>query len=492
MPPFVSVYLDYEPFPHTGQEAFWEACGFRKGPEGWYRSTHVEPHPITGEPRVVSDTPIARHAALVGPAGIGKTMTGTAAMIMNAIEFPSKYLILAPTFQNHMKMTTLPEYEYRLEVMDRQFRRQYKKPLVRRTADGAIFHKTDREINLMPTVPEIPVGSTLFYRGTDDVDYLYGPTLGGIHFDEPGLMVEDAATIGRDRLRAGVGAQQAIYTFTPKGSKRHWTSRDFGPQLAVAMAALERGEIGIGNHPTHPVFTMRAEDNRMLTEEELAERRVRAEQSRRGYQEYHGVWLDEGGLIFEMFNPTDHVRAMPADIRLVRYAGGIDFGLSSPTVVIVVAEDSNGRRWWCREFSRRQCSDLELLTACRKYMDEFPGIRFFADPHSPEWIKRLRQNYAIPVWAAKPDVDARVSIMWEFLAPRVDGIPGIRFTPECVDSIAEVESWSWKPTRSGGGVVTYDDVEPHAHWCDAGGYAMVALGKGVAEPVPCGMVGVRS
>ena len=462
------IYLRYEPLENTGQRAFWEACGWRKGDQGWYR---------------LPETPRATFLALIGGAGIGKTKIGANATVLNAIEFPANYLIVAPTFQNHMLMTTLPEYRGVLEGLNRDSLAQTGRPFIKLTADGSTYHKTDRMIELVG-------GSIFFFRSAEEPENLYGPKLGGFHADEAGLIKEEAITILQDRLgRDGgkVGAQQGIFTFTPKGSKKHWSNRYFGAQYERAKAAMERGEPGAGegrgDWARYPVFTLRVKDNPHIVAWQVEDRERRALESPLAYREYYGEWADMGGLIFEQFDYATHVRPVPERTTWVRYAAGVDFGMSAPTVIIVLAEDQNGRIWWCREFDRTQCSNRDLVGACRGVMDDFPGIQFYCDPHNPEIIKGLRANM-IPARKAKADVNARVTLMWDRLAKMPgDNLPGLYVTPDCVNSIAEFEAWSWKATASVGGVITYDDVEPHAHRMDAGGYAHLALGRQYV-PIP--------
>ena len=400
--------------------------------------------------------------------------------MMNAFEDPGYYLVLAPTYQNHMLMTTLPEYRDRLGTMHKESLRATGKPLVKLTADGNVYHKTERSITIHAG-EEGQEESTFFFRSTEEPENLYGPNLKGLHADEAGLFREEAYDVALGRMREDTPHRQAIFTFTPKGSQKHWTSREFGPQLKVAKAALERGEIGVGFHPTRPVFTMRMEDNPALAKDYFENMARRAEISVVGRQEYLGEWVDVGGLIYETFCDK-HIRPVAEGTRFVRVAGGIDFGMQAATVVIVIAEDVNGRYWWLREFYQPRCNDAGLIDACYRYMHEFPYIKFFCDPHDPDMILKLRRA-GVPARKAKADVNARVTTMWRLLEFAADGLPGIFVTPGCPYSISEFESWSWKEgTRYMGGV-HYDDVEPHFHCMDAGGYALGEMPAGV-EPTP--------
>lgn len=439
------VYFEFEPLPGTAQEAFWWAC--------------TNP--------VLTERP--GFPALIGAPGVGKTHCGGAANMMNGIEYPSVYQVLAPSYRNHMLMATLPKYKEFLWSLHQQSLKEFKKPFISLTADGKIYHETKQQI-------ELTNGSVFYFRSTDDPDKLYGGTMGGIHADEAGLMPEQVVAILPARLRAPGTPQQFIVTFTPKGSGKHWTNRWYGRQVKQAKEALARGEPGLGIDRDYPVFGLNMKDNPNNSARMIARLEEESKTNPFARQELYWDWMDVGGLIYAAFQESTHVRPKPLDLIFTRYAAGIDFGMSSPTVIEVAAEDTNGRRWFTGEFSRTFCSGEQLLKACFDTMDQYPGIRFYCDPHDPAKIDWLRRNM-VPAVKADPSLNSRVTLTWDYLTIKPDGLPGLFYTPDCVNLIAEAESWSWKATAGPGGQVTYDDVEPHAHHSDAAGYAMVALGR---------------
>jgi len=451
----MSVRLEYTPFRGTAQEAFWEACGWRRHGTEWFRDL-PDDHPNI-------------YPALMGPAQIGKTQIGAAATILNALHYPAEYIILAPTYQNHVLMTTRPKYESFLNSLHQQSIANREPSPVVLTADKKIFHETKKQVELRAGDRGNEY-SILHFRSTEDENNLYGPTLGGFHADEAGLMPGSVRNVVQDRV--GVGARIGVYTFTPKGSRRHWTNFVFGPQYRRARELLERGEAGVGEHPLYPVFTMRAEDNPILRKEVLRDRAERSTQDKKAWQEYHGDWLDEGGLIFETFDSAVHVRPM-GDHRLIRYAAGVDFGSTAPTAMIVAGEDVSGRTWFTHEFYEPRCSEGRLLRACYGLMEMYPGIHFFCDPSGKDERKFLRMH-GIPAQAAENSIDRGVSRIWELLA--VQGTePGMYVTPDCVNTISGFESWSLKASSSFGGVVKYEDVEPHFHEMDVVRYSALGL-----------------
>lgn len=415
-----------------------------------------------------------RFPALVGPARIGKTRTGAAKLISYAIEYPAKYFVGAPTYQNHMKIATLPTYENLLE---------YAIDIVDLTDDGRMYHKTDQCIRLKPTVRGKP-GSRIDFRTVDDPGRMWGAEYAAYHLDEAGQMAEEVPAILEPRLTAQDGPRQGIATFTPRGDKRHWTWRYYGRQYEQAIALAEEWKTGWVGEGDFPVATLTIEQNPWLDPGLLKHLKEQAKGSALRRQEYYGEWFESGGVIYEDFDPNLHVRYLPKDAVIKRVAAGVDFGLSAPTVIIVVGEDQNGRLWWLHEFYQPKCDWRTLVQECDRLRMLYPAICFYCDPNGKTEIKQLRMPHGFPAFPANNEVNARVTRIWDLLSRDGSSMPGMFVTPGCSFSISEFLGWSWKEGKGLSGNVMYDQVEPHAHCLDAGGYATVALLERYDSPMP--------
>lgn len=437
----MDVYVDYEPLKGTAQEDFW-ACD-------------------------------KLYQAYAGPAGIGKSLSGAAKLITLALLYPRDYVVAAPTWHNHLLTATLPTYEKLIPPESVEF-----------TAEGKVFHRTDKKITLKTVQwrPRKPGGlSHLWYRSTEEPEGFYGGNWGGFHFDEAGGMPERAMEIARFRMRDSSGPLMGLFTYTPRANKKHWTYSLFGKQYEKAQEMLFKGEKRIVvDDPLYPVFSLHIENNPYLPKDVLAEAKRRAEVSKLARQEYYGEYIDVGGTVYESFDPNVHVRLMPDHVGFVRVVAGVDFGRQAPTVIIVVGQDTKGYLWWCHEFYRAQCLPSDFLTACAEIRAKYPAIQFYCDPSGKTDIQMMRR-YGIPAYKANNSLDARVGRIWELL-DRKSGIPGMFVTPECAHSIDEFQSWSWRENITRSDVVRYDMVEENAHCMDAGGYATVALGN-LFEPM---------
>lgn len=141
--------------------------------------------------------------------------------------------------------------------------------------------------------------------------------------------------------------------------------------------------------------------------------------------------------------------------------GGIDFGGVSPTALVVGGLDGGGRAWAVAEFYRHQATLDEVAAAmadleARHGRSVDPGgsgrLRWIADPSGKAEIAKLR-NMGFEVSKARHgnSLELRVQLMGARLNLGPGKLPGIYFTPECPNLIAEVEGLMWRRTRLTGG-----------------------------------------
>jgi len=405
------------------------------------------------------------YPALIGPAQIGKTQTGAAKLLVYAFQHPANYLVAAPTMNNHLRTAVIPKYEELLFPAIEA---------VRLTDDKHIYHKTDSCIRLRAG-PRGDGTSTIWFRSAEDPTNLWGPSYAAWHLDEAGQIHDDAVAIMQDRLTAkGAMPLQGIITFTPRGDRKHWTYLYYGQQIEKALQMAANWETAWVPHDTYPVATLTPWQNAWLPPDTVKQREERAGQSRLRWQEFYGGFLESGGLIYGNFDPNVHVRRLPENHRIVRVAAGVDFGRVSATVIIVIGRDEAGRLWWLHEFYRPNIRTHELYEEIAHVRMKWPNIQFYCDPSEPASIDNLRYN-GVPARKANNSVNLRISKISDLLERDGSSLPGMFVDPSCAYSISEFQSWSWKEGRGIEGDAGYDQVEPHAHCLDAGGYATLAI-----------------
>ncbi len=317
----------------------------------------------------------------------------------------------------------------------------------------------------------LPNGSTIHLAAADslDEDRLRGMNLAGLRMDEVTLgRQEGAFHIASASVRDLRFPLQRKLTGTPKG--RNWTWRLFSGQ---PLAGSEQ----------FIAHSQDAEDCGFLPEGWVEERAAEmggwdAPMAR---QELLAQELEMAGQVHPQFRRDVHVRALPIDSQgrehnggartrtdgtsqrsggaLKQRLGGIDFGGVSPTALVVGGLDGGGRAWAAAEWYRHQSSLDELAQAMADLQEAHAqgaagsrSLRWIADPSGKAEIAKLR-NMGFEVSPARHGnrLNLRVQLMGARLNLGPGKLPGIYFTPECPNLIAEVEGLMWRRTRLTGG-----------------------------------------
>jgi len=408
--------------------------------------------PLPGTAQVDFLNSTAPAPAFMGPAQIGKTGTGAAKVISDALTHPgAHYVIVSPSYRAHTIKTALPKY---LALLP--------KGTLVPTAAGEPYHTTEQRILLFN-------GAMLHFSSAEEGDNYYGPSVRITHLDEAGLF-EDAAIFDVAAARS----DQIIATFTPKKDRSHWTYDIWGRQYEKALEALHEGKPGICEHPLYPVFTMRMEDNPAIPRRRLQLIRQRAEYSWLARREYTGEYLNIAGPVYDSFDPHTHVRPHSGLLRPV--TGGVDLGTTAATCIVVAGRTESGRIHVRREFWQERCGETELIMAIRELERAYPGIHFYVDPGDAgrTQIERLRR-LGVRAHVADNSVHNRVTTIWELLAKDGSGAPGLTIDPGCTHVIEQFTNWRWRRGKTPGDSILWTDVEPHAHAADAAGYAILGL-----------------
>ena len=308
----------------------------------------------------------------------------------------------------------------------------------------------------------LPNGSTIHLAAADslDEDRLRGMNLAGLRMDEVTLgRQEGAFHIASASVRDLRFPLQRKLTGTPKG--RNWTWRLFsGQPLAGSKQFIAHSQD--------------AEDCGFLPEGWVEERAAEmggwnAPMAR---QELLAQELEMAGQVHPQFRRDVHVRAMVYNGQqhrtlagngqggakdgmgsgLKQRLGGIDFGGVSPTALVVGGLDGGHRAWAVAEFYRHQATLDETARAMAELQERHKVRRWIADPSGKAEIAKLR-NMGFEVSPARHGnrLNLRVQLMGARLNLGPGKLPGIYFTPECPNLIAEVEGLMWRRTRRTGG-----------------------------------------
>jgi hypothetical protein len=422
----------------------------------------------------------ARTPAFIGAARAGKTMTGGGKGFSNVLTYGSNLLAIAPRWDQVRGILV----EECLKIIPKE--------LVWPTGDGGLFHETQKVIRILDLRAleqgRKEPGPVIYFRSGEEPGAIYGFTCGTVWIDEAPQMAEE--TFGAAVERCSQRPNQLFATFTPKAGRQNWANKKWA--LGYREQVENKRGIRLLNPDTQsPAWLMEYTDNYTLPRawREMQEANLGLDTAY-GRQELLGEVVDFAGLVFDMFDPKVHVQILPEEFT--RVAGGIDrAALGGITAIKVGGLTPSGRVYSFFEWGKKQATLEEIAEVCAALQVDprcaGRGLRFYMDPNPQgEFEIATLVAHGVPVDRAlkKDMMDASIRLMWERMRLRADGFPGYFIHPRCPQTIAQYQSWSFREGRSGGGVISYEDVERHGKdYIDAERYMMVGLlaGQGQGE-----------
>jgi phage terminase large subunit-like protein len=275
-----------------------------------------------------------------------------------------------------------------------------------------------------------PTGRQIFLRSADRAERLQGLNLAWAWADEASQL--RTARVWRtlsERLRCPKARRKCLYaTTTPDGL--NWLIREF-------------------RNPEQRGFVVRASTESNTHLDPDFARRLRSVYG----EEYSAQYLD-ARVIEVKGNVWPYVPAihnMPREEmtrRCVRYFGGVDWGYTNPSALIIGGIDGDGRWYLVDMWYKRQCDRSEVARVAKKMQKVWGVERWFSD-HDPEGISQMQRvvdakmEAACRVERAAKSVLDGVHYVRSLFAVRGDGKPRIYVEPTLRDWIREVEGYSF-------------------------------------------------
>lgn len=290
------------------------------------------------------------------------------------------------------------------------------------------------------------------FGGNDEKsqDLIQGITLAGVYLDEVALMPE--SFVNQALARLSVTGAKVWMNCNPENPS-HFVKREF------IDSYQRRGFL-------HIHFVL--DDNLSLSDE----RRGFYEKQWTGvfYRRYIlGEWCLASGLVFSSFDRS-RMTISGFDVKdySAFYVAG-DYGTTNPTAVLLIGYNAHlgvfdviAEYYWDSRARMRQKSDNEYVADIAGFVEGYPVQTAFFDPSAASLIKALRDARVFP----------------RLMQADNDVLPGIRFTSmlfsmgklriaeRCVNTIRELESYSWDEEKSQKtGVDTV--LKENDHTCDA-------------------------
>lgn len=376
----------------------------------------------------------ARHVCMGAGIAGGKTIGGVARSIRAAYGEIGDHQIQTP----NLGFITAPTYVMLRDATLRTFMEM---------ADPFIKNFYRSEMRAVMTN-----NSEIVFRSASEPDRLRGPSISWWFGDEAAMYTKRVWDVMVGRTRQYGKAGYKWLATSPRG--RNWIWKEF--------VETPKKDYELINAPTWA--NPHLEDDYIL--DLLA---TYDEDTRR--QEIEGEFIANRGVIYSEFRRELHVTRPPRHDEWDYVVAGVDFGYNNPSVIEVVGQNSDGyKRVLYEDYARRRTDD-ELARVAAQLRDEFQIDTFFCDPSDPPAIAKLVEAGCHAV-TADNEVLAGISEVKRNLR-RLHGKPVLTVSPECANTIAEMEQYEWLVDKGGG---TRDKPrKSFDHAMDALRYALMGL-----------------
>jgi len=196
-------------------------------------------------------------------------------------------------------------------------------------------------------------------------------------------------------------------------------------------------------------IVMPAKDNHFNPPEFLEELESLTGVARLRY--YDGLWVGADGLVYDKFLRSHHVRDWERPERFEKgQIIGVDDGYTDPFVVLDYGIDPDGQYWCRNEIYESKLTQPEKIDAVKRlWRGDCPVVVDSAAPDLIESMRRAGIN-AIPCDKGQGSINYGIGIVQSLLAKEGEnGEPWLSYSPNCVNTIREKESYEWKPGLSG-------------------------------------------
>lgn len=340
----------------------------------------------------------AKVTAFIGGIRSGKTYVGIIWAISQAQVPGQTVLIVAPTYP------MLRDIDWRLTL-----------DLV---GEAGIPYRGEMTIELVN-------GGRLLFRSGTEPDRLRGLGVNAALIDEAAYCPESVYNIVLGRVSLDPGFVRIVTT--PRG--RNWLYRRSG-EMQIERASTYDNR---ANLPGGYIEALEASYSANFARQELL-----------------GEFVAHEGLVYDMFDQSKHVKPT-GELMLTakRWVLGVDEGYINPAVVLVLAATNDGVHV-VHEWYRRGEIQSAVVSTCASFAESYRPEAIVVDSSAAGLIAALRDAdlpavaHRQPAGQTLSGVKAGIARIQAMLATDP---PRLTVAPECVCTIAEFESYSWKEGR---------------------------------------------
>ncbi len=359
---------------------------------------------------------IARFVLWIGGRGCAKTSSGVFKLLNYLVEWPgATAIIVGPTFPQ-LRATTMRAFF------------DWTPPewiLYKNLAGDQMF------VDIL--VPDAEIPSRVYFRSNTNPDAIRGMWCSISWIDEAADCGEELFDILTPCHREPGYPYQTILTGTPRGY--NWVYR----RLVDSRARL-------GSRVS--AYFARSQDNPYLPEDFVPDLIAQyGEGSQMFEQEVLGKFVTFQGMVFPNFNDETSIRPLPDDMKFKRVHGCTDFGLTDPSVILLIGEDPSGRYWAFKEFYQGRAQGSQFMALHAQWQAQEKVKRFWCDPHAKIEIATMRAAQ-IHVAKGNASIETGIRIINDLLVEKPGG-PGLIITPDCPNLIREMLAYSHTPQTRG-------------------------------------------
>lgn len=294
----------------------------------------------------------ARHKALSGGFGSGKTTCNVVQGLAYALENPGSRGMWVSATYKLLGRSLLVEWDH------------WSRLVTNAVGQDIVSNFNRSEMRL-----QFVNGSVIWFGTANEPDSLYGTDLAWFGGDEIALWKKRAFDNMLDRLRQPGFEHKCWATYTPYG-KGWWC--DYFEDAGLANSEL---------------FRISSRDN-PVTSQDYIDSLASRYTGKWALQYIEGVPQEFEGLIWGGLIGCDYGGDLPAKWK--RIVGGVDWGWTNPSVLLLVGEDLDGRPWTFGEDWETMRHPEAMADAAVKLQEQYPVDTWYCDPSEPGNIATFR------------------------------------------------------------------------------------------------------
>jgi phage terminase large subunit len=333
---------------------------------------------------------------------------------------------------------------------------------------GSVLQTFERVIEGAPVVPyggEKPEkynyanGSVIWVGGMDKADKVLSSERDFVYVNQAEeLEVDDWEKLAtRTTGRAAVMPYTQLMGDCNPGGSRHWLRQRAADGKLRMIPTTHRDNPTLYN-PVTGEITNQGQRTIATLDGLTGVRRKRL---------FEGIWATAEGAVYDMFDPSIHVKTRPADEMRSWYLA-LDEGYTNPAVILLVGEDGDGRLHIAREFYRRGVLQKDVVVVAAEWCKERGVVMAAVDAAAAGLIADM-VDAGLPAQGFKGRVLDGITAVQSYLKVQGDNLPRLTVDPACVDTINEFESYVWKPEKD-------EPVKENDHAVDAARYLVNYFG----------------